>query len=181
MNNLQLAVRDVKAYFKEAGAKASSRIFNGTTVFIHHEDGSFFVFEDAFMGRKIFRNVEFVVVWSKYIEPFYFFARDLWAAKEYGDRYDPYLGRKERWKPIKVRRGVKTYLRENNIKFEASDFVATVYLNFGHTIMTLTHAMYSQEANHSPLYVFTEHHGHFCIKNPLRKWPHGLKDYSSDY
>lgn len=160
---------------KKRKKKMTTRSFKGQMVFVHHEDGSYFIFYDAFVHKiSITHNDEesgqpydnkFHVVFSRYIEPQAYRCDELCLCVTYGESYEKTWEKDKVYRPRIIHKPASDYLKKNGRKLYCKDFnYDTVLVDFKwYVIMSLNHA--KVEIVDDTTYIFTEHQGYYAFKN----------------
>lgn len=167
-NDFQLAHDILHERIRARKKKMTNKSFKGFSVFIHHEDGSFFMFEDALLWEALIevgdKNYGFNVVFPRHIEPQIFYPSDLKACHIYGDAEEKTWEKTKIYRPKNVRKSAKDYLKREGIKLTCEDFTYEgILIEIGwHTKMYLTHK--KVDMTDDTIYVFTEHHGYYAFK-----------------
>lgn len=167
-NDFQLAHDILHEKIRARKKTMTSRSFKGFGVFIHHEDGSYFIFQDALLWEALIevgkKNYVFNVVFSRYIEPQIFYPSDLKACHVYGDAEEKTWEKAKAYRPRKVHKPAHDYLKKSGLKLTCKDFTYEgILIEIGwHTTMYLTHKKIEMTGN--TIYIFTEHHGYYAFK-----------------
>lgn len=170
---LQIALKKLQKAIDDHKKTLTNKSFKGENVFVDHEDGSHFIFYDAFIFEFIIddidekdpaRNLIFKVVFSRDVEPQMFHPGDLRTIFQYGEPEENTWEKTKAYRPKKIQKPAHDYIKKNNVKFECSDFCGQnlAIIRMPWVYMSLTHSKIIETDDVT--YVFTEHNGHFAIK-----------------
>ncbi len=172
-NSYSTAWSQLQKKIKEVRKTLTTKSFLGQTVFVHHYDGSYFIFRDAFVhDMSVFQpnedgenNVyEWHVVFSRYLEPQAFHTVDLYQCVMYGEEEEKTWEKEEAYRPRIIHQPAKDYLKKNNKVLTCKDFnYATVIVDVKwYATMSLSYA--KVEVVDDTIYIFTEHQGYYAFK-----------------
>ncbi len=174
-NTASLVWDELQKEIKEIKKEMTTRSFEGQMVFVHHEDGSYFIFYDAFVREIAIAHEDeesgesynhyYDVVFSRYIEPQAYRCDELCICTSYGESYKKTWEKEKAYRPRRIHKPARDYLRKNNRILTCKDF------NIGEVIvdvkwyarMCLRFARVERDGDTT--YIFTEHQGYYAFKH----------------
>lgn len=168
---LDIAYSKLKGIIAEEEKNISVSSFDEKNVFLHHEDGSYFIFEGAFLREysvDFSKNgvepcsIKFTVVYSIDIEPQIFFTADILFKKEY-ESNSVFSVTRKRYKPIKINNKAHSYLKKKKRELTMNDFDGNgAIISLPHAFIRLSSAF--SEEDEKMRYVFSEHQDYYAFK-----------------
>ena len=149
----------------------TNKDFKREFVFVHHEDDSHFIFEDAFIVDFNIADSDddknpfkFKVVFSRGAEPQMFFPRDLFTIQQYGEVVENTWEKTKKYRPKRIQKPAYDYIKKQGVEFEIKDFCpqTLAIVRMPYLYMSLNHAKIVETDDVT--YVFTEHNGNYAIK-----------------
>lgn len=173
-NNFQLAHEKLYQNISKKKKSMTNKSFKGQNVFVHDEDGSYFLFEDAIWWHTVVEVGDnyhsFDVVFPQNIEPHVFYPSCTETCHVYGEEIENTWDKTKIYRPKRVRKPAADYLRKNRIELDCGDFdLHAVMVKIGWDVtMHLMHAKVVEE--NDTVYIFTEHHGYYAFKKKDITW-----------
>ena len=174
-NTASLVWDKLQEEIKKRKKVITARSFTGLMVFVHHEDGSSFIFYDAFFHKVLIthkdeessksHNYEYYVVFSRYLEPQAYRCDELCICVEYGESCEKTWEKDKMYRPRIIHKPASDYLRKNKRVLTCKDFnLDEVIIDIKwYARMSLRFAKVERDGDTT--YIFTEHQGYFAFKH----------------
>lgn len=174
-NTASLVWDKLQKEIKKKKKTLTTRSFRGQMVFVHDEDGSYFIFYDAFVHKILIPHYDseedhsyehkFHVVFSRYLEPHAFHYNETCVCIAYGEECEKTWEKEKVYRPRLIRKPAKDYLRKNKRVLTCKDFnLDEVLVDIKwYARMCLRFARVERDGDTT--YIFTEHQGYYAFKH----------------